>query len=74
MSEREFADSLTPTEAQTVATDYCRSVFEKAAIDVAQNLGIRFGWKVAVQRLLTRNNAAVARFASDDDRHSRSGE
>jgi hypothetical protein len=68
VNEREFADSMSPTEAKAFVVKLCEYIYSNAAVDTAANYGLRHGWNEAVYQLMTKHNAAVARFWSSDDR------
>ncbi|HKP64477.1 MAG TPA: hypothetical protein VJV78_47390 [Polyangiales bacterium] len=70
VDEGSYVESMTSDDARAWVEAYCDDVYEKAAADTAQTFGLKYGWKEAMHRLLTRHNAAVARFTSDDD-HAR---
>jgi hypothetical protein len=66
-SEKDFADGLTDAQAELWVHSHANRVFPQAERHVALVLIQQFGAKGAVERLIAKNNAKVARFSSADD-------
>lgn len=69
-----LAGMTSEADAEGWCQAYLNLLFERVANDTAAYLAVRFGWKNAMVRLLARHNPANARFSSEDDRQTGSGE
>jgi hypothetical protein len=66
-SEKDFAEGLTEAQAELWVHAHASCVFPQAGRHVALSLLQQYGPKGAVERLIAKNNAKVARFSSADD-------
>lgn len=71
LDEMESIGRLTDEQAEQCVRDYISELFAKSAGDVSESLAVQIGWRKTATLVLTRNNAAIARFSSIDDRPPR---